>query len=126
MCYAYMFRSCVNLTTAPAKLPATTLTGNCYSGMFQGCTSLTTAPELPAPVLAPSCYYKMFQVCINLNSVTCLATDISATGCVRNWLQDAGSNVTGTKTFNAVSTTEWPTDDESGIPSGWTRQNIDN
>ncbi len=119
-CYMDMFLSCVNLTTAPAKLPATTLTGNCYAYMFQGCTRLTTAPELPAPVLAQSCYYKMFQDCMNLNSVTCLATDISAFSCTRNWLDNAGTVVEGTKIFNAASPVNWPMNDVSGIPSGWT------
>ena len=122
-CYMSMFENCENLAAAPV-LPATTLTSNCYAYMFLGCTSLTTAPELPAPVLAPMCYYNMFRDCSNLNSVTCLATDISASSCTNNWLNGAGSLVTGTKTFNAASTATWPTDDENGIPSGWTRQVI--
>ena len=122
-CYMSMFENCENLAAAPV-LPATTLTSNCYAYMFLGCTSLTTAPELPAPVLAPMCYYNMFRDCSNLNSVTCLATDISASSCTRNWLNGAGSLVTGTKTFNAASSATWPTDDDSGIPSGWTRQVI--
>ena len=122
-CYMGMFENCENLAAAPV-LPATTLTSNCYVYMFLGCTSLTTAPELPAPVLAPMCYYNMFRDCSNLNSVTCLATDISASSCTNNWQKNAGSLVTGTKTFNAASTATWPTDDENGIPSGWTRQVI--
>ncbi len=124
-CYMSMFERCQNLAASPV-LPATTLASACYNSMFYNCTSLTTAPELPAPELALMCYYRMFSSCTNLNSVTCLATDISATGCIRNWLTGAGSAVQGTKTFNAVSTAEWPTDDYDGIPSGWTRQNIDN
>ena len=118
-CYMGMFERCVNLTTAP-ELPATTLAISCYNSMFLYCTSLTTAPELPAPVLAPSCYYSMFSNCTNLNSVTCLAIDISASSCTRSWLDGAGSNVTGTKTFIAASTATWPTNSVSGIPSGWT------
>ena len=119
-----LFRDNDKLSDASGLLlPATTLAKDCYRQMFYACTSLTTAPELPAPELVEACYNRMFLNCFSLNSVTCLATDISAPSCVFNWLQYAGSDVTGTKTFNAVSTAEWPTGN-SGIPSGWTRQNI--
>ena len=124
-CYYSMFGGCSSLTVAP-ELPATTLANACYNQMFRSCTSLTTAPVLPATTLANACYYMMFHTCSSLNSVTCLATDISASSCTKNWLYGAGSNVAGTKTFNAVSTANWPTDDVEGIPEGWTRVNIDN
>ena len=67
-CYAYMFRGCTSLTTAP-ELPATTLAAlayGCYRNMFQGCTSLTTAPELPATTLTNDCYSFMFRDCTSL------------------------------------------------------------
>ena len=124
-CYSYMFRDCNSLTAAPV-LPATTLAEGCYYGMFQDCRSLTTAPELPAPVLVDYCYSNMFYNCRKLNSVTCLATSgINQSNSTDYWLYNAGIEVEGTKTFNAVSTATWPTS-ISGIPSGWTRQNIDN
>jgi hypothetical protein len=66
-CYAYMFRDCFSLTTAP-ELPATTLAERCYESMFEGCTSLTTAPELPAMELADSCYAYMFNRCSSLTT----------------------------------------------------------
>ena len=56
-CYAYMFKGCTNLTTAPA-LPATTLANYCYSNMFYGCTSLkisaTQSAEYPTAWRIPS------------------------------------------------------------------------
>ena len=64
-CYNYMFRGCTSLTTAPA-LPATTLADYCYNSMFNGCTSLTTAPALPATTLASACYYSMFNGCTKI------------------------------------------------------------
>ena len=125
-CYSYMFNGCAALTTAPA-LPATTLANECYTNMFYNCISLTTAPVLPAQTLVSKCYYYMFYNCRKLNSVTCLATSgIGQNNSTYNWLNDAGTEVEGTKTFNAVSTAEWPTGNVNGIPSGWTRQNIDN
>ena len=125
-CYSSMFLYCLNLTTAPV-LPATTLANDCYSYMFYNCTSLTTAPELPATTLVGNCYQEMFYSCSKLSSVTCLATSgINQNSSTEDWLYDAGSDVLGTKTFNAVSTAEWPMNNGNGIPSGWTRQNIDN
>ncbi len=119
-CYEVMFRNCVNMTTAPIILPAETLTDRCYQAMFLGCTSLTTAPVLPATTLKKECYSYMFFMCESLRSITCLATDISAEMCTSCWLEEAGTNVSGQKTFTTPSTTAWSNDD-NGIPNGWTR-----
>lgn len=119
-CYSHMFYQCTSLTTAPA-LPATTLVNSCYSGMFQNCTSLTAAPVLPATTLVTACYANMFNGCSSLSSVTCLATSgINSSFSTTNWLLNAGTQATGTKTFTAVSTANWPSGN-NGIPSGWTR-----
>ena len=124
-CYSSMFLYCLNLTTAPV-LPATTLAEGCYSSMFLNCLNLTTAPVLPATTLVGNCYQEMFYSCSKLSSVTCLATSgINQNSSTEDWLYDAGSDVLGTKTFNAVSTAEWP-EGVNGIPDGWTRHNIDN
>lgn len=124
-CYSSMFLSCRNLTTAPA-LPATTLAERCYYCMFQTCENLAASPVLPATTLVERCYNYMFANCSNLSSVTCLATSgINQNYSTASWLNGAGSAVQGTKTFNAVSSAIWP-NNSNGIPSGWTRQNIDN
>jgi hypothetical protein len=113
-----MFYGCTSLETAPA-LPATTLAYYCYTSMFRDCTSLKTAPALPAPTLPEGCYRAMFYGCTKLKAVTCLATNISALWCTTDWLKDAGTQVTGTKTFTkAASMTGW-TPGDSGIPDGW-------
>ncbi len=127
-CYSNMFSFCTGLTTVPTNLlPATTLAEGCYSYMFFYCNNLTTAPVLPATTLVDDCYSSMFASCYKLSSVTCLATSgINQNSSTEDWLEHAGSNVQGTKTFNAVSTAEWPEGNSNGIPSGWTRQNIDN
>ena len=127
-CYDMMFSTCTGLTTVPTNLlPATTLAESCYSSMFLYCNNLTTAPVLPATTLVASCYLEMFYNCSKLSSVTCLATSgINQDNSTEDWLESAGSNVQGTKTVNAVSTAEWPEGNSNGIPSGWTRQNIDN
>ena len=118
-CYEYMFSGCESLTTAP-ELPATTLAESCYEYMFQECTNLTTAPELPATTLTKYCYYKMFSGCTNLNSVTCLATDISALDATTDWLE----NVAATGTFTKAAGASWTIDSPSGIPTGWTVNDV--
>ena len=116
-CYRYMFQNCTSLTPAPA-LPATKLSDNCYESMFNGCTSLTTAPELPATTLANSCYKSMFQGCTKLNYIKCLANIYDTTGYTTNWVKGVASKGTFVKT----SGSRWSTGD-SGIPTGWTKQN---
>ncbi len=127
-CYDDMFSFCTGITTVPTNLlPATTLAERCYNSMFTFCINLTTAPVLPATTLVESCYGRMFYNCFNLSSVTCLATSgINQNSSTESWLDGAGSNVQGTKTVNADPNATWPEDNDNGIPSGWTRQNIDN
>ena len=120
-----MFMGCTALTAAPV-LPATQLAEYCYYQMFSNCSNLAASPVLPATQLAEYCYCQMFTDCSKLATVTCLATSgINQNNSTSMWLIDAGSDVQGTKTFNAVSTAEWPSGD-NGIPTGWTRVNIDN
>lgn len=118
-CYYALFGQFASITTAP-ELPATSLADWCYSNMFRGCASLTSAPELPATTLVDNCYYRMFAGCTSLNSVKCLATDISATNCTYRWLYDVADSGTFTK---ASSMSSWTTG-TSGIPTGWTVQNV--
>ena len=125
-CYRSMFDGCTALTAAPA-LPATQLAMHCYREMFNSCYALTAAPVLPATNLVDYCYFAMFNCCSNLATVTCLATSgINQYDSTSYWLNVAGSDVQGTKTVNTVSTANWPVDNHGGIPTGWTRENIDN
>ena len=125
-CYYSMFRSCARLTAAP-ELPATQLAGNCYREMFSICTALTASPVLPAETLVSNCYNQMFYNCSKLATVTCLATSgINQSGSTTRWLQSAGTQAEDTKTIYTVSTADWPTINNNGIPDGWTRVNVDN
>ena len=116
-CYGQMFMNCKGLVQAPA-LPATTLARSCYSYMFNSCTSLTTAPELPATVLESGCYSLMFNNCSKLNYVKALfTTDPTTYSYLLNWL----SGVSSTGTFVKNSAATW-TNEQAGIPTGWTVQ----
>ena len=127
-CYASMFKGCTSLTAAPT-LPAEKLASLCYRDMFYGCTSLTTAPTLPATKLVSNCYLQMFYDCSSLSSITCLATSgINSSNSTSGWMTNAGSDVTGTKTFTRASNVPvgsgtsgqyWPRSVD-GIPTGWT------
>ena len=118
-CYNSMFNGCTSLIQAPA-LPALTLAEYCYAEMFDECSLLVQAPELPASTLVEHCYYFMFTGCLSLTFVKCNATNISANDCTANWLSSVSSN--GTFKKNATMN-DWPSG-ESGIPDGWTVENI--
>ena len=91
-----------------------------------GCSALTASPVLPAETLVQRCYYRMFYQCSKLATVTCLATSGigQSNSSTTNWLHRAGTEVQGAKTVYTVGTAEWPTGN-NGIPSGWTRVNVD-
>lgn len=119
-CYLGMFSGCSSLTKAP-KLPATIIASWCYAGMFINCTSLTKAPDLIANALESSCYRNMFNGCSSLNHIKMLATtNISAANCLTDWVK----GVAATGTFEKSSLmTSLPTGD-SGIPTGWTVEDV--
>lgn len=118
-CYSNMFDTCRNLVNAP-ELPATTLAYYCYQSMFMDCSKLRIAPKLSAPYLNKGCYSSMFYDCQILNSIIMTATDISGADSLKDWVY----NVYTTGTFvKASSMTSLPTG-SSGIPEGWTVENV--
>ena len=119
--YAFysLFYGCTSLTKAPV-LSTTRLATGCYAYMFYGCQSLTKAPELPATTLTNYCYNSMFSGCQLLKEVRVSATKIASRS-LEEWLKD----VSATGDFYCdPNATIFPTNDVSGIPSGWTRHNI--
>ena len=113
-----LFASCTSLVKAPV-LPATTIAAYCYNNMFSGCQSLTKAPELPATVLRNYCYGSMFKGCQSLKEVRISATKDASFALV-HWLE----NVSSTGDFYCdPNATIFPSDD-SGIPRGWRKLNI--
>lgn len=118
-CYYRTFMHCDNLVSAP-PLPATSLASHCYDSMFWGCYDLPTAPELPASVLADECYRDMYYSCVRLQYIKMLATDISASDCLYHWV----GGITSSGTFVKAAGVTIPTG-ESGIPSGWTVEEVE-
>lgn len=114
-----MFYECSKLTKAPA-LPAVNLYGADCFNMYANCVNLKQGPELPARILTTYCYMNMFTGCSKLEKVTMLATDISASRCLENWLAYVAASGTFYKSASMVTL---PTG-ASGIPSGWTVQDV--
>ena len=104
------------------ELPAYELTDGCFQAMFYGCKGLQRAPDLVADELMDYCYKEMFAGCSKLSYVKCYAEDISAEDCMKDWLANAGSEVTEAKTV--VSTFKYPENSNDGVPAGWTNELI--
>lgn len=117
-CYAYMFRNCTSLITAPL-LPATTLAHSCYYYMFASCTALTSAPQLPATTLANYCYYYMFNGCTKLSNIEVALTSWTPTNATTNWVRNIAANGTFTCP-TALGTNSSITRGNSNCPTNWT------
>ena len=63
----------------------------------------------------------MFNNCSNIAKIKTYMTNVSGTESLYNWL----NGVAATGDFYCPSTLTIPTDSASGIPTGWTRHNID-
>lgn len=142
-----LFQDCTNLVSAEnLSLPANTLSQRCYAYMFRRCSSLTTAPELPAMVLGQYCYEQMFNRCTSLTSdINLPATDWDSSmgACYEgmlentlvtvirymmlaqpptsnlcfNWVNGVASSGTFVKNKNATWSNSYGV---SAIPQGWT------
>ena len=117
-CFFKLFLYCDLLISAPL-LPSTTLQNTCYKSMFEACINMTIAPILPASILSQYCYQNMFYACFKVNKITIYATDISAYQSLNYWTY----NISPTGDFYCPAELTIPTG-ISGIPSGWTRHDI--
>lgn len=101
-CFLECFRGCTNLVRGIDLSKITSINGNGsrqFRQMYQGCTHLEEA-TFP-------------------KRVTTLGTSTSAS--CYNWLRQAGTSVSGTKTVNCPTGVNVPTGSESGVPTGWTK-----
>ena len=90
--------------------------------MLPSCQTLTKAPLLPATTLAKSCYDGMFCNCTKLASIEVNFTAWNPSNATEYWLENAGSQTTGTKTFTCPANLPNTISDHN-IPTGWTRVN---
>jgi len=89
-------------------------------GTFQGCTSLTSFPEIMIETVSERGLSETFSGCSNLKEIRTYMTNISAANATANWV----SNVSAIGDLYCSSSLVLETG-ASGIPSGWTRHNLD-
>jgi hypothetical protein len=111
-CYAYLFRDCSSLTSAP-KLPATILTQYCYYDMFMNCSGITELPYFTKTALETWCYQFMFEWCTSLSQLPELTETTMKSGCYGFMFY----NCTSIK----LSTTQtWEYQTPYRLPASWT------
>lgn len=126
-CYAYMYQNCkkLNITLPNGILPAETAITHCYYYMFKGSGVNGMANgSMALTTFELNCCEQMFYNCVNLASVYCMATNPS-TSYTSSWLDGAGTDVQGEKTFTQKTGVTWPSG-VSGIPEGWTVEYVNN
>ena len=143
------FYGCTSLISAPNFNSLTDIPGSALQECFYGCSSLINAPFLSNVVsISNHGLDSCFRDCSNLNSgpdfsnIITTSVNMDFAYCFRNcyklsevtapniqdwntstfyvWMQNAGRDVTGTKTMYCPAGTVIPTSND-GIPSGWTR-----
>jgi len=148
-----MFEGCTSLTTPPKSLSATDVPENAYSSMFEGCTSLRAMPAMSATsvasygcermfsgctsltatqrlnVSAPAehAFNSMFSGCTSLSRVvttqTTAPTQDESNAAINAWLVDVSTSGTLYK-LPAASKDLFPLNSASGVPEGWTLQDM--
>ena len=129
--FSNCFSGCTSLTTPPVidTYNITTLgTLRPFYAMFSDCTALQSGLDLRGITdsLIASTYDAFDQMYLGCNNLTTVYTpNISTwnTDLFTNWLNQAGSSATGTKTVYKPAALTIPTDSNSGVPTGWTVQN---
>lgn len=119
------FSVCAQLTTISIDNIKTIGDNGIYQ-TFTSCTSLTRGIGLRNVQNVPqrnNALYQMYAGCINLEEVTYPAVAEFISGgweTTSDWLRDAGTNVSGTKTAYVPTGMSIPYS-TTGIPTGWTR-----
>lgn len=130
-CYENMFDGCTSLTQV-TELRATTMKRYCYYRMFIGCSSLEIAPYLPARSAsyqtANDCYGEMFYGCSSLKYIKCMLNPASQSypgpAFTGGWVYNVANAGTFVKA-RGVNWSPWQSIyADSGIPSGWTVQEV--
>lgn len=118
-----MFTSCISLVNAPNLSSLTTIGNDGCSEMFFNCTSLGTGLDISSVrTIGNGCFRSMYYNCINLSRAYTPNIDTWDTSKFSNWLLNAGTSASGTKTVYKPSALSIPIDSDSGVPVGWVTQ----
>lgn len=118
--YNEMFSYCTGLNSGALEylnLPLDPVPTSMYVSMFMGCTSITVSPELSASEVGVSSYSSMFNGCSSLNKVY-IKADTLDDHALDSWLYSVAAS--GTLYYKDGTSSLYPTNSDSGIPSGWT------
>lgn len=114
-----LFFNCTQLVNGPAIFNVDNVPTYGMVDMFYGCTSLVNAPILNIKTASYDSLRNMFYNCNSLNYVKCYLTGTISNTAVQNWLY----RVASPGTFECYPTANYSSG-VSGIPSGWTRVDI--
>ena len=145
--FSWCFYDCTSLTRTPSFNSLTSIGPLGFNKAFANCSNLTdimfdtsSITNLPESAfnqsfmntkietglhlgnvteLGKTSLYSLYRGCSFLSVVYCPNVSSWDESITRNWLLDAGTSVSGTKTAYKYSDISIPTSD-SGIPSGWT------
>lgn len=124
--FGMTFYGCTSLATPPQFGALRHIGKQWFSSTFQGCTSLTSGVDfsnITTVNSTESLCSQMYYGCSKLS--TAYAPDIETwnNNQFNNWLYNAGTQATGTKTVYKPAALSIPTDSASGVPTGWTTAN---
>lgn len=117
--FSYWFYNNRVVDASKLILPYKILELSYYNWLFYGCSKLTIAPELIAKIVKNGGYANLFRKCSSIKYVKCLLEEVSES-VLNRWLSETNSTGTIVKKRGV----EYPIG-ESGIPSGWTVEEID-
>lgn len=112
-----MFSTCLNLVNAQ-DVRVKVMRDYCAQNMFNGCSSMVAGPVIWATDMGGGCMRMAFSGCSLLSSVTIHATTLGNYA-LEMWLR--GVAASGTLTCPQSLVLE---SGESGLPTGWTRNNL--
>lgn len=120
----YMFQNCSGATSIDINLSSLeTVENNGMNSMFWSCSNITEGLDLKSVTTVGNYgMQSLYYGCYKLSEATAPNVDTwNQSSTFNQWLGSAGTQATGTKTVNCPTGLSIPTNNQSGIPSGWTR-----
>lgn len=118
--FAYTQVDIDELTLYPTTYTGSSSAFGCYEGMFRNCAALTKGPVICLDTLSGHSCANMFTWCTNLTEITCLATSKTGENETNYWVNGVAQN----GTFYCKDALIWTVGDVSGIPEGWTVEEV--
>lgn len=121
---SYLFTGCGSLVTPPNLSSLSIVGENGIAHLLRDCTSLEYGIDFKNNVfssIGSSSFNSLYYGCSKLSEAVAPNIGTWDTSKFSYWLQNAGTQATGTKTVYAPTGMTINTDSTSGIPTGWTR-----